>query len=115
MVITVNARHMEITPDIRAYAEEKAGKLVRYFDRINSIEVVIDVDGGVPTAEVVVNAVRNPSFVATHRGEDLTGCIDNAIHKVEEQIRRHKDKVRDRHGPSHAELAGHAPELPPEE
>ena len=27
MVVTVSARHMDITPPLKAYAEEKAGKL----------------------------------------------------------------------------------------
>ncbi len=101
MNITVNARHMDITDSIRQYVEQKAAKLERYFDRIQSIEVKIDIDGGLPVAEVVVSAARSGQFVATHRAEDLYACIDKALHKVEEQIRRHKDRLRDRQGPTH--------------
>jgi len=92
---------MSITDSIREYVQEKASKLERYFDRIQSVEVVIGIDGGSPTAEVVVTAARRGRFVATHRAEDMYACIDKALHKVEEQIRRHKDRVRDRKGPTH--------------
>jgi putative sigma-54 modulation protein len=114
--ITVNARHMEITDAIRAYAQDKASKLDRYLGRIISAEIIIGLDGGSPMVEVVVTAPHNNKFVATHRGPDMYGCIDTAVHKVEEQLRRHKDKVRDHKGPGHeakAELA-EGPESEPE-
>jgi putative sigma-54 modulation protein len=101
--ITVNARHMDITEAIRAYAQDKAHKLQRYFDRIMSIEIIIDIEGGTPMVEVVVTASHQNTFVGHHRGEDMYGCIDNAIHKVEEQLRRHKDRLRDHKGGVSAE------------
>lgn len=104
MNIKVNARHMDITQAMRDYASEKAEKLQRYFNRITSIELVMDTEAGVPFVEVVVNASRNNTFIASHRGEDMYGCVDNALHKVEQQIRRHKDRVRDHQGPTHGEV-----------
>lgn len=101
MNITVHARHMNITEAIRQYTEEKASKLQRYFDRLTSVEVIMDLDGGVPAVEVVAKATHNSTFIGRHRGEDMYGCIDSSMHKVEEQIRRHKDKVRNHKGPSH--------------
>jgi putative sigma-54 modulation protein len=92
---------MEVTPAIRQYAEDKAGKLPRYFDRINSLEIVLDLVAGMPLVEVVATVPHHQTFVGTHRGEDLYGCIDNALHKVEQQIRRHKEKLREHKGPSH--------------
>ena len=103
MNITVNARHMDITEAIRGHAHEKAQKLQRYYDRIMSIEVIIDIEGGTPMVEVVLTAPHNTTFVARHRGEDMYGCIDNAVHKVEEQLRRHKDRLRDHKGSVSAE------------
>jgi putative sigma-54 modulation protein len=106
--ITINARHVDITDATRAYAQDKASKLDRYLGRIITVEVIVGIDGGSPVVEVVVIAPHNNKFVATHRGPDMHACIDTAIHKVEEQLRRHKDKVRDHKGPGHdakAELA----------
>jgi len=101
--IKVNARHMDITEAIRDHCQEKATKLQRYYDRIINVDVIVDLDAGTPTVEVVVQASQNNTFVGKHRGQDMYGCIDNAMHKVEQQLRRYKDKVRNRKGPSHAE------------
>ena len=42
MQITVSARHMGVTESLKDYCEEKAGRLERFFNRIQSIEVVLD-------------------------------------------------------------------------
>lgn len=111
MNIQLNARHMDVTPAIRQYTEDKAGKLERFYDRISSVEVILDIEAGQPLVEVIVTVPTNQTLVGTHRGEDLYGCIDNALHKVEQQLRKHKDKVRDRKGPSHEQQADMAPSV----
>ncbi|TFH42410.1 MAG: ribosome-associated translation inhibitor RaiA [Lysobacterales bacterium] len=113
MNIQVEARHMQITDAIRDYAREKALKLERYYDRIITTEVLMDLDGGTPLVEVIVNASHNVTFIGKHRGEDMYGCIDNAMHKVAEQIRRHKDRIRDHKGPDHEAQSEAA--MPPDE
>ena len=97
MVITISGRHMEITAAIRAHAEEKANKLPKYYDLIQEIEVILDgSEAKAKRAEIVVTAEHNNRFVASHEGEDLYGCIDMAVHKVQHQITAHKDKYRNR-------------------
>ena len=53
--------------------------------------------------EIVVTATRKNTFVATHRDDDMYAALDQCLHKITEQLRRHKDRVRDRHGPPHEE------------
>ncbi|MCK4625974.1 MAG: HPF/RaiA family ribosome-associated protein, partial [Phycisphaerae bacterium] len=48
---------------------------------------------------------RKSVFVAHHRSRDMYACVDQCIHKMEEQLRRHKDKIRDRHGPTHEQIS----------
>jgi len=86
---------MSITDSIREYAHDKGSKLQRYFSRISHVEIILDLEGGVPVVEIVARAARGSTFIARHRDEDMYACIDKAAGKVEEQIRRHKDKVRD--------------------
>ena len=38
MIVTVSSRHMEVTEPLKAYAENKANKLSKYYDRIQEIE-----------------------------------------------------------------------------
>lgn len=105
MKIEVKARHMDVTDAMRTHVEAKIAKLERIYDSIQSIEVTLDVEADKPCVEIVVAAKRKSIFVAKHRGDDMYACIDQVAHKVGEQLRRHKDKIRDRQGPSHSETA----------
>ena len=103
MNITIEARHMDVTDAIRDYARSKVEKLPKFYDNIQSIEVVIDMDGGQPSVEVVIQARRKNTFVAHQRNTDLYASIDQCVDKISQQLRRHKDKVRDRQGTPHGE------------
>jgi len=95
--ITIAGRHLEITPAIRTYAEDKAGKLPKYYDQIQTIEVILDGhEAKQKRAEIVVHANHQNSFVAHHEGEDLYGCIDQAVQKVQAQLTAHKERFRNR-------------------
>lgn len=105
MNIVVNARHMDVTDAIRQYAETKVAKLTRFYDNVKTVEVILDVEADKPSVEIVVSAKRKNVFVGTHRGDDMYACVDQCLHKVGEQLRRHKDRVRHHRGPSHSEAA----------
>lgn len=108
MQITVSGRHMGISDGIRAYCEEKAGRLTRYYDRIQSIEVVLDGKAGEHTAEIIVHSDGTPPFVATEAREDLHAAIDLLVDKMERQLTKHKEKLRNR---KHPPKTGTEPEL----
>lgn len=103
MKTVVKARHMNVTDAIRDFVEGKASKLPRYYDGLQTVEVTLDVEADKPFAEIVVTARKKHTFVATHRDDDMYACIDQCMHKIVEQLRRHKDRVRDRRGPGHGE------------
>ena len=101
MNVTVVARHMDVTEAMRAYAEEKAGKLPRLFNGVQSITVTFDREAGLHVVEILVTGTHKSTFVGRQRGEDMYASVDQCVHKLEQQLRRHKDRVRDRQGPSH--------------
>jgi putative sigma-54 modulation protein len=95
--VKISGRHLEITAAIRQYAEEKANKLPKFYDLIQAVEVVVEVvQAKLMRAEVVVVAEHKNKFVATHEGEDLYGCIDLALHKMQAQLTAHKERFRNR-------------------
>ncbi len=96
MIITISGRHFDITPTIRAHAEEKARKLTKYYDLIQEIEVIMEGSPKLKRVEMIVNAEHNNMFVATVDGADLYGCIDQVIHKLERQLTDHKNRFRNR-------------------
>lgn len=107
MNIVVKGRHMDVTDSIRQYVQTKADKLPKFYDDITSTEIILGMEADRAVAEIVVQAKRKNTFVATHRDEDMYACIDQCLHKISEQLRRHKDKVRDRQAPSRNEAAEH--------
>ncbi len=105
MSIVIEARHMEVTNSLRQYVESKAEKLPKYYDNVHSIEITLDMEADKPMTEIVVHAGRKTTFVASSRDADMYACVDQCVHKIAEQLRRHKDRVRDHHAPSRNPLA----------
>jgi len=101
--VSVVGRHMDVTEAMKAYAMEKVGKLPHFYDSLQSADVCFATDAGEYLVEIVAHGKRKSTFVASHQGKDMYGCLDQCVHKLEQQLRKHKDRVRDRHGPSHEE------------
>ncbi|MBN1362603.1 MAG: ribosome-associated translation inhibitor RaiA [Sedimentisphaerales bacterium] len=97
MLFTITGKHVTITDALRAYAEEKTSKLPRYYSGINQVEVILDGNdtGAHVAVEIIARGEHSNVFVATENGEDAYQCIDAAVHKLEEQLRRKKTKERD--------------------
>ena len=105
MKVSVHARHVEVTDAMRQHVESKVAKLPRYLGSLQSVEVILGMDADMPMVEAVATGRRKSTFVASHRHQDMYACIDECLHKLEEQVRRHKDRVRDHQKPPHGESA----------
>jgi ribosomal subunit interface protein len=100
MHVLITARHLNLKPETKTYAEEKAGKLVKYYDLIQEIEVTIDNgDKNGFHVEMIVNAEHRNMFVANARGDSIEGCIDACHDKLERQLSEHKARHRNRKHP----------------
>jgi putative sigma-54 modulation protein len=96
MLFTMIGKHIEITDAMRAHAKEKVDKLPRFFDQLSHVEVIVDASGsGMPEVEVVALAEHFGDVVAREAGPDLYPCIDLAMHKLERQLKKIKEKQRD--------------------
>jgi len=95
MLFTITGKHVEITDAIRSHAEEKTAKLPKYYNSINQVEVIIDGgDSSDAIVEIIARAEHNNVFIAKESGKDTYACIDLAVHKIERQLRRKKEKQR---------------------
>ena len=103
MKVFVEGRHLEMTAAMRQYAQEKAEKLPRYYGGLRSVDVTLDMEAGLFSVEMVASGKRKRVFVAHHRADDMYACVDQCSHKLEEQLRRHKDQVRHHQGPTRGE------------
>ena len=72
MTVIVSSRHMDVSPALKTFAEQKANKLTKYYDRIQEIEVVFDADGKDSIqVEMIVNAEHRNMFIARQGFEAL--------------------------------------------
>jgi len=97
--ITVSGRHVDLSDRLKTYAEDKAGKLERFYDRVQSIEVVFDKQNLSHRCEIMVKADHHQTFVAKEEHEDPYMALDATVKDLERQLRRHKEKFRNRKHP----------------
>lgn len=98
MQLSITARHGHLTEASQAKLRAKLEKLGRYFERLMSIELVVDLnDSQQPKVDLKVSAEHKHDFVAHEQGDNLLGVVEAAIAKIEEQLRRYKDRVVERH------------------
>lgn len=96
MLFTITAKHVEIPQEVKGYAEEKTSKLPRLYDIINQVEVIIEGKEGLDMAvEIIARAEHKKVFVVKEKGSDIYACIDMAVHKIEQQLRKCKTMERE--------------------
>jgi putative sigma-54 modulation protein len=105
MQVRITARHTDLDPELKSYIEDKVSHLSHYFDRVEEAHVVLDAEGHRKIVDVTVHASR-AVISSEQSAEDVRSAFDRAVEKVERQIRRHKERVRDRkHGEPMSDFA----------
>ncbi len=98
MEIKISTRHGHVSDETQANIRGKLEKLTRYFERLTAIEVTIDLERrDAPSVDLRVSAEHKHDFVATGQAGELMATIDEVVDKMEQQLRKYKQKVQDRH------------------
>lgn len=96
MHIEISTRHgLILEPKQQQYVQQKAEKLLKYFNRLMEIDVVIDHPKNGWSMEMVVSAEHKHDFVARSDAPGLETVTDQVVHMIEQQIRRYKDRIQD--------------------
>ena len=94
MQINFTGHRMEITPALRTFTQEKFDKLQRHFDKITAINVIFDVEKLRQIAEATIHVVKGEVH-ASSESEDMYTAIDILVDKLDTQLIKHKEKVKD--------------------
>lgn len=98
MQINVSVRHGQISDATRSKIETKLEKLTRFFERLTAIELAVDLEHrDVPRVDLRVSAEHKHDFIATEQSGELMASVDRVVHKMDQQLRKYKDKVQDHH------------------
>ena len=98
--INVIARHGDLAGGTQQKITQKLQKLSRFNDRISTVNATIDLaDSREPVVEVVVGVEKANDFVARVKTSDgnLLGAVEAASKKLQEQLKRYKEKKIDSH------------------
>lgn len=94
MNLTITGHHLEVTPAIRAYVEEKIGRITRHFDQVIDVAVMLSVEKLKHKADVNVR-VRGKDIYVEAIEEDMYAAIDVLADKLDRQLVKHKEKSGD--------------------
>jgi len=96
--VSISARHGQLSEASREKIGAKFEKLTRIFERLTAITVAVDLENkDALVVEVLVSAEHKHDFVAREEAEELMVAVDAAVHKLEQQLRKYKEKVQDHH------------------
>jgi putative sigma-54 modulation protein len=93
--VAISCRHGSISANVQEYITRKAEKLLNYFERVTAINVTLDFEGERVIAEILVDAEHKHNFVARSEGAESVPTFDAALARMEQQIRKYKEKVQD--------------------
>jgi putative sigma-54 modulation protein len=96
--IKISTRHGHLSDASQERITEKVEKLLRIVERISVIEVIVDLtDSSTPKVEVLVSAEHKHDFVAHDQSDSLMASLDTVVHRLEQQLRKYKEKAQERH------------------
>lgn len=98
MNILITGQHLDLTPAIRAYVESKLERIIRHFDQVIDIAVILGVDTPADKdrrhrAEVNLR-VKGDVLHAESCAEDLYAAIDMLVEKLDRQVLKVKEKIK---------------------
>jgi len=96
--IKVALRNESIGEDMKRRAEEKAQRLLKFYDKIQSVRVVLDKTGEGYSCEMIADLERMHDLVAVTTDRNLQVAIDQAFSRLERQVVEHKERTRNRKG-----------------
>src|SRR5437870_3516292 len=95
MQLSVTFRHMDTSDALKDYAKEKVERITKYFPDPIKAHVVLACDRGYNHIADVVITLHNGILIKGEEvTEDMYSSIDLVMAKIERQVRRYKEKIR---------------------
>jgi len=96
MQLNLSGHHLDITPALRNYVTSKMERLERHFDHVTNLHVILSVEKLIQKAEGSLH-VSGAKLFANAEHADMYAAIDALTDKLDRQIKKHKEKLKDHH------------------
>lgn len=94
MQVSVTFRHMDATEAIKKHAIDKVTHIKKYLNDAASAHVVLSLGKLGRRADIQIDS-NGIILRGKEDSSDLYNSIDRAVEKIETQIKRHKEKLKD--------------------
>ena len=93
MQVNITFRGIESTESLKSHLEDRVTHLEKYFDRAIDAQAVLSLERYLQNADITIHAGQ---YVLRGRvkSEDMYKSIDEAIDKIEKQLKRYKGRMR---------------------
>src|SRR3712207_4561644 len=97
MQMNITFRQFGTSDSLKEYAREKVDRVNKLLDRAGEAHVVLSLERHLHHADITIHS---GSWVLRGRekSEDMYASIDLAMDKIERQLRRYKEKLKNHHG-----------------
>ncbi len=96
MQVHITGRHVDITDGIREHVYDKVERTLIDFPRVEDVRIILELQKIMHSAEVVVHG-KNIHVEGESSSENMYTSIDEALDKVERQLRKLRQKVKAHH------------------
>jgi putative sigma-54 modulation protein len=101
MNLTISGHHLEVTPALRSYVTDKLDRITRHFDQVVDVKVLLSIENQTEKerrqkAECNIHVKGNNMF-AESAHQDLYAAVDDLVDKLDRQVVKHKDRIRNHH------------------
>jgi putative sigma-54 modulation protein len=95
MQISVTFRHMDATEALKSYAKDRLGCVRKYFPDPISCHIVLSTERHNHKVDVNLQLPSGFKIAGTETTENMYSSIDLVAAKIERQVRRYKDRLRE--------------------
>ena len=98
MHIQIHGHQIDVGDSLRTYVSEKlTERIEKYFDRAVSGQVTFSRDGREFRAECMAHLSSGLKLAATGKKDEIYSAFDQAVERIEKQLRRYKRRLKDHH------------------
>lgn len=97
METTYTFRKTEATEALKKHAEDKLAKLDKYIPKPIKAHVIFNIEGANHIVEIDFNSM-GVRYFSKGISSDMYASIDNAVLKIEQQLRKKKERLKSHKG-----------------
>ena len=96
MNLKISGHHLDVTPAIQGYIEEKLARISRHFDQVMDVDIILSVNKLDQKAEAKVHLSGKDLFCESVDA-DMYAAIDSLADKLDRVVLKHKERLANHH------------------